>query len=530
MICPQCHSHNRDTAKFCDECGYRLEFLSAEVIEDADDVAATQELPIITTETSSETIDSETKNSEAMDSDAMESVESEAQESEQDDSSKNEETFSGVVSLAGLPVINVAGVNVDDDGKEINLDDDEDVDPEEIVDEVSDNSFDSDAINIADEDIASDMAETAVISDQSSPQSVTDEVLVGPEYVPPQRVWKAGDTMEMPRIEGRPSTDKKDFRAESTEDEAKKEKKGKNKIITVAIVCLAVLALAAGLITYQMEIWGGKVLPDVVGMTQADATYVLEEKGFAVQAEQVKSDEPEGVVLGMNPGPGARCQEGAEVVVEVAVARSIPDVVGLSKDEALKVLEEEGLKDVEIKAKKSDKAKGTVLSVSPEEGAKAKEDTAVVLTVAKPYKVPDISGMTYEEAKAAIEKEGLVAKVSYVYDEGVAEGTVMGVSPKAGKAVKKGSTVTLKVARSRGSELVEAAQSYLGSIGTINLGGVDYQIQSVDGVSYEGSNTTSFTITASAIATLDGETVHGSSKQKTGTIVWDDSNNVVSVS
>lgn len=88
----------------------------------------------------------------------------------------------------------------------------------------------------------------------------------------------------------------------------------------------------------------------------------------------------------------------------------------------------------------------------------------------------------------------------------------------------------MNVAMSRASVLVPAAKDYLSSIGTISLGGTTYEIVSVDDVKYTGYNQTSFTVTAAAVTTLDGETVRGSAKQKSGTIVWDDSDNVVSVS
>ena len=90
--------------------------------------------------------------------------------------------------------------------------------------------------------------------------------------------------------------------------------------------------------------------------------------------------------------------------------------------------------------------------------------------------------------------------------------------------------MTASIALSRAAELESAAWSYLQSAGTITLGDTSYAIDSVDAVAYQGSDSTSFTITGRAMTTLDGETVYGSAKQKSGTIVWDASNNVVSVS
>ena len=121
-------------------------------------------------------------------------------------------------------------------------------------------------------------------------------------------------------------------------------------------------------------------------------------------------------------------------------------------------------------------------------------------------------------------------EVAYYYTEDVPEGTVVGTSPAAGEKLASGSSVTVNVAMSRASVLVPAAKDYLSSIGTISLGGTTYEIVSVDDVKYTGYNQTSFTVTAAAVTTLDGETVRGSAKQKSGTIVWDDSDNVVSIS
>ncbi|WP_371298200.1 recombination protein O N-terminal domain-containing protein [Paraeggerthella sp.] len=158
---------------------------------------------------------------------------------------------------------------------------------------------------------------------------------------------------------------------------------------------------------------------------------------------------------------------------------------------------------------KSDEREGIVLAVSPEAGTKAKANEPVTVTVAAAYTVPDITGMTWDQAVAAIEAEGLTATSAYVYDDAAADGTILGTSPAAGEKVASGSSVTVNIARSRGAELTAAAQAYLASAGTVNIGGTTYAIQSVDGITYQGNDTTAFTITAAAITTLDGETVRG---------------------
>ena len=94
--------------------------------------------------------------------------------------------------------------------------------------------------------------------------------------------------------------------------------------------------------------------------------------------------------------------------------------------------------------------------------------------------------------------------------------------------------MTVSVALSRGSELEQAAQNYLGGLVSsgepLSIGGTAYLVESVDAVKYEGGETTSFTITGKAVTSLDGETVYGSSKQKSGSIVWTSDNMISSVS
>ena len=316
-------------------------------------------------------------------------------------------------------------------------------------------------------------------------------------------------------------------------DPRKKKNGKKNAIVIILAVLLALAAGAAG-ITYYLELWGGKMLPDVVGRTQADATYLLEEKGFSVRATQVKSDETEGVVLLMDPSAGARQEEGTEVVIHVSAARLVPSVVGMQRDEAAALFEQEGFDNIEFVTQKSDEHAGTVLAVSPEPETKGKAATPITITVSVPFTVPDVVGMKWDEAKAALEAEGYVADAAYVYDDSVPAGTVLGTTPETDAKADSGSTVTVSVALSRGAELEQAALSYLGGLrdsgSTVTVGGTAYLVESVDAVKYEGGETTSFTITGKAVTSLDGETVYGSSKQKSGAIVWTSDNAIASIS
>ncbi len=362
-----------------------------------------------------------------------------------------------------------------------------------------------------------------------------DEYLVGPGYMPAPSAWRAGDTMQMPALKDVETPKQKEFKAPADPHKPSRKGKGKGgKIAAIVIAALVVAAAIAAGVTYQMELWGGKVVPDVTGMTQADAAYVLQGKGFTVRTTSVASDETEGIVLLMDPVANARQQEGSEVVIHVSTSRLVPDVVGKSQDEAAQLLSDNGFENVTYVQERSDEAAGTVLSISPDAGEKAKAKSTITVTVAQPYTVPDVTGMTPTAAAAAIEEAGLTSRTVTVYNESIPEGYMIGIDPASGSEVTSDTVVTISVAKSRGTELVAAARNYLAGGSLKASDGSTFTISSVNSCTYQGNDEVAFTATgvASTSVTVLGQTlsVSGDSKQVSGTIGFDAYNNVVSIS
>lgn len=353
-----------------------------------------------------------------------------------------------------------------------------------------------------------------------------DEYLIESGYVAPASSWKSGGTMEMPKLDDEELPKQKDFIA----PDANKRKGGKGKIVIACIVSLLVLAALGAGVSYGMELWGGKTIPDVSGMKKAEAVSALESLGFTVRTTDVKSDDIADTVLLMDPGAGERREEGTEIVLHVAIARTIPDVVGKNQEEVAKIFEEEGFENIEFVNTKSNEVEGSVLSVDPAAGTIAKSSQRITLTVAQAYTVPDVSGKGKDEAVSILNDEGYEASVIYVYSD-IAAGTVTATNPKAGTKLESGATVEVQVAKSRGAEIISLTSDYLASAGTLSMGGTTYEIVSVDAApTYEGGNTAKCAITVRAKTTLDGEVVYGSPKQRTVLIVWTDGNELESIS
>lgn len=629
MICPSCHTENRDGAKFCDECGAKLPRAAFEQIEGAEPAQA---LNIIDNEepTEGEAVpdmhEADAENAEAADGGQDgEDIESRAVV-QLDDAPTSDEDVEDAGDMACSNEEAAVGDADDADGSDTALHDA--AQPQQDVTESSQeaeedaaNQFEGshgdaddvghqrthvldlpDIRNLAFESektqtLGPKPASPAIKSGWEPDLSGFDEFLVYPGYVPPKAAWHSGDTMQMPRITDADLSQQKDFIApdpnkkkrdrkkkkaekvkacesqqhnqenskqtqpaaaqpekeqpkhaekESTpvapdmkpKDEKKPESKGKrlpgSRIAAIVALAVLIAASAAAGVTYQMELWGGKIVPDVTGMTQADATYMLQNKGFAVRSTTVPSDSTEGLVLLMDPSAGARQQEGAEVVIHVSASRTVPKVVGSSQDSALKALSDNGFENVDVQLERSDEPEGTVLSVSPEEGEKAKASTGITLKVAQAYTVPDVSGMSYNQAVQAIKDAGLSYTAVYVYSETASEGAIMGVEPAAGSKVPSDTVVVISLAKSRASELTAAARSYLTSTTLTASDGSSFTVSSVDSVFYQGNDTVAFTASGKASKSVSvlGQTISvaGNSKQVSGTITFDSSNNVASVS
>ena len=271
--------------------------------------------------------------------------------------------------------------------------------------------------------------------------------------------------------------------------------RAKGPIIAAACIALAVVLAAVAGGTYMAELWGGKTIPEVVGLSQPEAVDALAAKGFAPQAVEVKSDDPQGTVLSSDPEQGHRAEEGSTVTLSVAVPRIVPAIVGATSEEAAQALEAEGFTAVTYTEEKSNEAAGTVLAVSPEAGTEAKSGDAITVTVAVPYIVPDVEGMSEADAKAALQAEGYEVTSEWYTTEDIEEGTAVSTDPAAGSELNSGSEVTLYVAHSRGTELVDLTREILPGANLTNDEG-SFKVENIKSCTYRGDGEVLYTVEA----------------------------------
>jgi serine/threonine-protein kinase len=203
---------------------------------------------------------------------------------------------------------------------------------------------------------------------------------------------------------------------------------------------------------------GEATVPQVTGLRQADARRALRAAGLKVTVTRAFSaDVAQGRVISATPPEGTTVQKGTNVRLSVSRGAQpvpVPDVTGKQVAEARGILEGKGLQVKQKDQVSSAKDPGTVLSQSPGAGSSIKPGGTVTLTVAKAppqVAVPDLSGMSKQDARNALHAAGLkVRSQPQPAASPDQDGQVVGQDPAAGTQVDKGSRVTIKIGRTQG--------------------------------------------------------------------------------
>jgi serine/threonine-protein kinase len=186
-------------------------------------------------------------------------------------------------------------------------------------------------------------------------------------------------------------------------------------------------------------------MKDYIGGSARDAELELRNLGFKVKVVNKYSGSiPAGSVIATSPQIDEVMTEGGYVTLTVSRGKRIsysllPNLVGLSEASAVKKLKNLGFTIGEIKYSASESAAGTVIAQSKKRGSSLAQGTTISLTVSTGSEhtarnVPDLLGLTLEEAKNALREAGLaLGKVYYINEENSdAEGlTVVKQTPPA---------------------------------------------------------------------------------------------------
>ena len=131
-------------------------------------------------------------------------------------------------------------------------------------------------------------------------------------------------------------------------------------------------------------------IPDVTGLSQAAAQRRLAAAGVRPGVVYVSSDEPQENVVAQSPQGGTRAKRGSHVQLNASLGpnpgalQSVPNVLGLTRSQAIARLRSVGFKVQELARRVSDRSQsGRVVDEQPSGGRKVPQGTTVTIYVGR---------------------------------------------------------------------------------------------------------------------------------------------------
>ena len=200
------------------------------------------------------------------------------------------------------------------------------------------------------------------------------------------------------------------------------------------------------------------LMPNFNNLNSEEGKLVCNNLGLLISFEELENNDfIEGRVFKQFPLPGYKVKKGDSVRLTIAKKTKItdtsiiiPDVIGQTYDEGLKILRELGLKNISREDQFSEKIKiGTIIYVNPDINNKVEKFTKIKLFVSagkavKYTKVPNVLGKEYSKALNIINSAGL--KLGHIYkvtDEDKGFDRVVKQNYIPGKKVKVGTKINI---------------------------------------------------------------------------------------
>lgn len=187
-------------------------------------------------------------------------------------------------------------------------------------------------------------------------------------------------------------------------------------------------------------------VPDtLVGLDLRDASLSLLRRGLSYTVTEKYSNLPQGRVISCSPSEGEQVTKGNSVTLTVSLGEksrltSTPSLIGLTESEAIFRAKSSSLQIGNVTYVRSDKKLGTVISQSPSPYTSLKEGESISFAVSAGAEfsiptVPDLYGMTVEDATVALLRVGLTVSSVYSISSAAKSRTIIFQSPIAGTPI-----------------------------------------------------------------------------------------------
>ncbi|MGW0930423.1 Stk1 family PASTA domain-containing Ser/Thr kinase [Streptomyces sp. NPDC002644] len=245
------------------------------------------------------------------------------------------------------------------------------------------------------------------------------------------------------------------------DDRPDRRRQKKNQQSTILLIAAAVLVLIGAIligrwIATDDDTPAQAAVPSFVGDTKAEARERAGNVGLEVTfTERECEDQPKNRVCSQNPDKGTKLDKGESVALVVSTGApkaEVPDVVGMTEDEATEKLEAEGFEVAVENEVNGQQEAGTVLDQDPGDGVEREKGTEITITVAQApqqVNVPEVRGRSCEEAKQALSQDGLTGECAGEVEttDPNLDGKVAEMSLAPGQKVDLGTKITLKTGK-----------------------------------------------------------------------------------
>ena len=233
-----------------------------------------------------------------------------------------------------------------------------------------------------------------------------------------------------------------------------RKEKARNRIAALSIALVLLVGGVSYFILSPNQSSVTRVLPNVVGLTEAQARQEL--AGLTITIQRAPDPRiPRDRVSSQLPLATIRVSDGSAVTLTISDGPGdaiVPTgLLGKPLEEVRAALTAAGLRVSRTIAIDSEQEPGIVLKITPEPGSTVEAGTGVVLEIASGnISVPSLVGLNEIEARTILTQAGFLVKIVEAYDANQVIGSVLAQAPSAGEVKLIGSSVTITINKTQG--------------------------------------------------------------------------------
>ncbi|MBA7623423.1 Biosynthetic peptidoglycan transglycosylase [subsurface metagenome] len=197
-------------------------------------------------------------------------------------------------------------------------------------------------------------------------------------------------------------------------------------------------------------------MPGLTGLDLDGAKQIIESFGLILDniIYEFSNEQPADKIFDQEPVPYSKVSKSTSVILYVSKGENpqalIPDVIGMTKEDAKNTLKTAGFNDILIMEgedfEENSNEKDKIFSQTPVSGTLYDKSQEIIIKISKGIKVPDVINMTKEDAVTELEELGFVVEISPdSAAAGTATGTVINQIPGINTYLNHGSTVAIEV-------------------------------------------------------------------------------------